>query len=82
MTPKEIHKLLDSEISAARSGKKKPDRTNATIRAVNAKLSVARLQFQVWRYTGQPQDLGGLVSVKPPIEGKVTRVAPKALAMK
>lgn len=77
MTPKEMHRILDAEITKAKSSKVKPERTNATIKAINAKLSYARFQFQAMRATGVTQDMGGLINTRPAIEGKSRRVEEK-----
>ena len=78
MTPKEMHRILDAEISKAKNAKVKPERTNATIKAINAKLGFARFQFQVMRSTGAQQDMGGLVALRQPIEGRARRVTESA----
>lgn len=75
MTPKEMHRILDAEITKAKNSKVKPERTNATIKAINAKLSYARFQFQAMRASGVTQDMGGLINTRPAIEGKSRRVS-------
>lgn len=78
MTPKELHKILDAELSKARTKKVKSEQTNATVKVINAKLSYVRLQYQVMKDTGVPQDFGGLLAFREPIEGKAKRLAARA----
>lgn len=84
MTPKDLHKILDAELSKARNRRVKSEQTNATIKVINAKLAYVRLQYQVMKDSGVPQDFGGLLAFRAPIEGKAKRVEAKGkvLALK
>lgn len=78
MTPRQLHGILDAELSKARTRRAKPHETSATVKVINAKLSYLRFQYQVMRDSGVQQDFGGLISVRAPIEGKSRRIKESA----